>query len=89
MKAYGGQHGIAVAYTPNVTIGINVMANFAGVIANCLPHFDYQITEMHHNKKRTPFPAPPINRRYLLAKLPEDKERIPINAARAGGYGLS
>ncbi len=87
LQNYGKNKGIAVAYTPNVTIGINVMMNLAAIVAQCLPHFDYQITEMHHSKKADPVSGTAYKiEEALLKNLPEDKESIPINAVRAGGY---
>lgn len=87
LQEYGERHGIAVAYTPNVTIGINVMMNLTAKVAQCLPHFDFQITEMHHNKKTDPISGTAYKiEQVLRANLPEGKKSVPINAVRAGGY---
>ncbi len=87
LQNYGIQNNIAVAYTPNVTIGINVMMNLAAIVAQCLPHFDYQITEMHHSKKADPISGTAYKiENALMQNLPKEKGPIPINAVRAGGY---
>jgi len=55
-------------------------------ITRALPFFDYQITEIHHNKKRD-IPSGTAKRiaNTLERELPSSSQ-IPINSVRAGGY---
>ena len=78
---------LGIVYAPNVTLGINVLMSVLKTITRALPLFDYQITEIHHNKKRD-IPSGTAKRiaDTLERELPPDSSQIPINSVRAGGY---
>lgn len=78
---------LGIVYAPNVTLGINVLMSLLKTVTRALPLFDYQITEIHHNKKRD-IPSGTAKRiaDTLERELPESSPRIPINSVRAGGY---
>ena len=57
-------------------------------MARALPFFDYQITEMHHSRKKDR-PSGTAKRiaETLEGELPDiPVSHIPINSVRAGGY---
>lgn len=78
---------LGVVYAPNVTLGINVLMSLLKTVTRALPLFDYQITEIHHNKKRD-IPSGTAKRiaDTLERDLPASCPQIPINSVRAGGY---
>ena len=61
-----------LVYAPNVTLGINVLIAILKNIAQALPSFDYQITEIHHNKK-TDIPSGTAKK---ISKVLEDELRF-------------
>lgn len=79
---------IGIVYAPNVTLGINVLMSLLKTVTRVLPYFDYQITEIHHNKKVDK----PSGTAKRIAELIENElgfcaeNHIPINSVRAGGY---
>ena len=79
---------IGIVYAPNVTLGINVLMSLLKTVTRALPYFDYQITEIHHNKK-VDKPSGTAKRiaEVIENELPDFAENhIPINSVRAGGY---
>lgn len=78
---------LGIVYAPNVTLGINVLMSLLKTMTRALPFFDYQITEIHHNKKRD-IPSGTAKRiaDELERELPASSSQIPINSVRAGGY---
>jgi 4-hydroxy-tetrahydrodipicolinate reductase len=80
-------HKLGIVYAPNVTLGINVLMSLLKTVARALPFFDYQITEIHHNKKHD-IPSGTAKRiaESLERDLPLSSCSVPINSVRAGGY---
>jgi 4-hydroxy-tetrahydrodipicolinate reductase len=83
---YGEDFGIV--YAPNVTVGINVLLSMLKAATRGLPYYDYQITEIHHNKK---VDAPSGTAKKIAAMLEQElhlepDEKVPVNSVRAGGY---
>lgn len=80
-------HKMGIVYAPNVTLGINVLMSLLKTVARALPFFDYQITEVHHSKKRD-IPSGTAKRiaDSLERDLPVSCPGVPINSVRAGGY---
>jgi 4-hydroxy-tetrahydrodipicolinate reductase len=77
---------LGIVYAPNVTLGINVLMSVLKTITRALPFFDYQITEIHHNKKRD-IPSGTAKRiADTLERELSGSSQIPINSVRAGGY---
>ena len=81
-----------IVYAPNITLGVNVMMLLTNIASNILNNYDFQVTEVHHNKKKdSPSgTAKKIAREIVkglnssgLAEVEESS--IPINAVRAGG----
>lgn len=75
--------GFALAYAPNITVGVNVLMMLAEQTALALPDFDYAITEKHHNRK--------ADVSATANKIAETLEScigkpIQVNSIRAGGY---
>lgn len=78
---------LGIVYAPNVTLGINVLMSLLKTVTRALPFFDYQITEIHHNKKRDiPSGTAKMIAGTLERELPLSSSQIPINSVRAGGY---
>lgn len=87
MKKLAWSQKMGIVYAPNVTLGINVLMSVLKTVTRALPLFDYQITEMHHNKKHD-IPSGTAKRiaETIGRELPLDASQIPINSVRAGGY---
>ncbi len=86
-EEYGGGN-FGIVYAPNVTVGVNVMMSMLKAAINSLPYYDYNITEIHHNKKAD---KPSGTAKKIAALLEkglhmEIGEHVPINSVRAGGY---
>lgn len=84
-----GQSGdFALIHAPNVTMGINVLMQVIAQIARELPGYDFQVTEIHHNKKMDiPSGTAKKIRKILRNTLPDGQTReIPVHSVRAGGY---
>ncbi len=79
---------MGIVYAPNVTLGINVLMAVLKTVTRAMPYFDYQITEIHHNKKADK-PSGTAKRiaEVIENELPGDAtNHVPINSVRAGGY---
>lgn len=71
--------GIGIIYAPTLTLGINLLIEFARKISCVLPHFDFAIVERHRRDK------PPISE--TARKIAEATgANPPISSLRAGGY---
>lgn len=80
LKKVAGQSEKGMVYAPNLTIGINLLMEFAGRISRLLPDFDFAIVERHcKDKKKVTTTAKKIADCI-------DREQVPISAVRAGGY---
>lgn len=79
---------LGAVYAPNVTLGINVLMSLLKTVARALPFFDFQITEMHHSRKKdSPSGTAKRIAETIENELPDiPVSRIPINSVRAGGY---
>jgi 4-hydroxy-tetrahydrodipicolinate reductase len=80
-----------IVYAPNITLGVNVLMLLANIASNILNNYDFQITEMHHKRKKdapsgTALKIATEIKRGLTASGNSSKDMIiPINAIRAGG----
>jgi len=80
-----------IVYTPNITLGVNVLMLISNIAANILSGYDFQITEVHHkNKKDTPSGTAfkifkEIKKGISLSDDHQKQLNIPIHAVRAGG----
>lgn len=80
-----------IVYAPNITLGVNVLMLMANIASNILNNYDFQITEIHHKKKKdapsgTAFKIAKEIEKGLNASGNQAKEfDIPITAIRAGG----
>lgn len=81
----------AIAYAPNITLGVNVLMLMANLAASILNNYDFQITEIHHNKKKdSPSGtalkiSKEIERGYCSAGKGSKDLEVKINSIRAGG----
>lgn len=85
------RHENGVVNAPNITTGVNVMMLLARLAAGLLNGYDFQITEMHHSRKKD---APSgtarkiaheVERGLMDAGIGDPTGRAPIQAVRAGG----
>lgn len=74
------QQGIGVVYAPNLTIGINLLLDFAKKLSNVLDGFQYEIIERHPTNK----PIPTATSRIIAETV--NKENIPIHSMRMEGF---
>lgn len=81
----------AIAYAPNITLGVNVLMLLTNIAANILNNYDFQITEIHHKKKKdSPSGtavkiAKEIEKGLKSSGMDSEEPDIPITAIRAGG----
>lgn len=80
-----------IVYSPNITLGVNVMMLLTNLASSILNNYDFQITEVHHKHKKD---APSGTAKKIAAEVVkglnssgmEGKNvNIPIHAVRAGG----
>ncbi len=80
-----------IVYAPNITLGVNVMMLLTNIASNILNNYDFQITEVHHNRKKD---SPSGTAKKIAGEIAkglnssgraETAENIPIHAVRAGG----
>lgn len=80
-----------IVYAPNITLGVNVLMLLTNIASNILNNYDFQITEIHHKKKKdapsgTAFKiAKEIEKGLISSGRSVSDEDIPIAAVRAGG----
>jgi 4-hydroxy-tetrahydrodipicolinate reductase len=43
---------IPVVFTPNMSVGVNILFRLAGEVAKTVPGYDMEIVELHHNQKK-------------------------------------
>lgn len=85
------KYRVGIVYSPNITLGVNVMMLFANLAASILSSYDFQITEIHHKHKKdapsgTALKIAAEIEKGLTAACPESTAReVPIQAVRAGG----
>lgn len=80
----------AIVYTPNITLGVNVLMLLSNLAANILNNYDFQITEIHHKHKKDSPSGTALKiageiEKGLKASNAGEIGSIPINAVRAGG----
>ena len=80
-----------IVYAPNITLGVNVLMLLTNIASNILSNYDFQITEIHHNKKKD-IPsgtalkiAGEIEKGLNSSGVRVEEGSVPINAVRAGG----
>jgi 4-hydroxy-tetrahydrodipicolinate reductase len=80
-----------IVYAPNITLGVNVMMLITNIAARLLTNYDFQITEIHHKRKKdapsgTAFKiAKEIEKGLLSSGIKLKGGEVPIHAVRAGG----
>jgi 4-hydroxy-tetrahydrodipicolinate reductase len=80
-----------IVYTPNITLGVNVLMLLTNLSASLLSNYDFQITEVHHkNKLDSPSGtakkiACEIQSGFKNIGINSTNFEIPINSVRAGG----
>jgi len=81
----------AIAYAPNITLGVNVLMLLTNLAASILNNYDFHITEVHHKKKKDAPSGTAIKIAKEIEKGFESTGKnvkdleIPITAIRAGG----
>jgi 4-hydroxy-tetrahydrodipicolinate reductase len=80
-----------IVYAPNITLGVNVLMLLANIASNILNNYDFQITEVHHKRKKD---APSGTAKKIAKEIEKglkssgvnvEESQIPITAVRAGG----
>ncbi len=80
-----------IVYTPNITLGVNVLMLLTNLSASLLSNYDYQITEVHHKNK---LDSPSGTAKKIACEIKSGFKNIginstnfdiPINSVRAGG----
>jgi 4-hydroxy-tetrahydrodipicolinate reductase len=80
-----------IVYSPNITMGVNVLMLLTNLASNILNNYDFQITEIHHkHKKDSPSGtaikiAAEIEKGLKSSETERGDFKTPINAVRAGG----
>lgn len=80
-----------IVYSPNITMGVNVLMLLTNLTANILNNYDFQITEVHH-KYKLDSPsgtaikiASEIEKGFQSSGADPKNFKVPINSVRAGG----
>lgn len=85
------KHRNGIVYAPNITLGVNVLMLLTNLAANILNNYDFQITEIHHKRKKD---SPSGTAKKIAVEIEKGLEasgkahsggQIPITAIRAGG----
>lgn len=71
---------IGVVYAPNLTIGINLLLDFAKKLSRIFEGFNYEIIEKHPSNK----PKPTATARIIAETV--DQADVPIHSVRMEGY---
>ena len=79
-KSKANEHGIGIAYCPNLTVGVNLLMEFVSKIAKMLPTFDFEISECHPKDKG----KPTTTARMISQCI--NRNQIPIHSIRMNGY---
>ncbi|MCI2063206.1 MAG: hypothetical protein LKJ83_10680 [Eubacteriaceae bacterium] len=80
MKADTEESGIGTVIASNLTIGINLLINYAKQLSKTLPDFDISIHERHRSGK------PPVTGTAKQIAKATGRDDVPISWVRAGGY---
>jgi 4-hydroxy-tetrahydrodipicolinate reductase len=82
-------NGICCA--PNITLGVNVLMLISNLAANILNNYDFQITEIHHKRKKDAPSgtalkiAKEVEKGLISSGAKGNEQDVPITAIRAGG----
>jgi 4-hydroxy-tetrahydrodipicolinate reductase len=89
------KYGVGIVHAPNITLGVNVMMLLTNIASGILNDYDFQITEVHHSRKKD---SPSGTALKIAAEIEKgliasgshyedvsDGSSIPINSVRAGG----
>ncbi|NTV90907.1 MAG: 4-hydroxy-tetrahydrodipicolinate reductase [Clostridiales bacterium] len=93
------KYGTGIVHAPNITLGVNVMMLLTNIASSILNDYDFQITEVHHNKKKD---SPSGTALKIAAEIEKglaaagnhseieeaaynEGGAVPINSVRAGG----
>lgn len=84
------RYNVGIVYTPNITLGVNVLMLLTNLASNILNTYDFQITEIHHKHKKdapsgTALKISDEIRKGLKASGNNYDFEVPICAVRAGG----
>ena len=74
---------IPIVFSPNMSVGMNVLFRLVAEAAKSLAHYDIEVVEAHHNLKKDA----PSGSAIKLAQVAEDaskKKKIGISSVRAG-----
>jgi 4-hydroxy-tetrahydrodipicolinate reductase len=80
-----------IVYAPNITLGVNVLMLLASIASSILNNYDFQITEIHHKKKKDAPSGTALKIAREIEKGIKSSGRnlshsnTPITAIRAGG----
>ncbi|MDP4094124.1 MAG: 4-hydroxy-tetrahydrodipicolinate reductase [Bacillota bacterium] len=80
-----------IVYTPNITLGVNVLMLLSNLASCILNNYDFQITEIHHKyKKDSPSGTAlkisnEIKKGLISSGVSQEDINIPISSVRAGG----
>lgn len=72
--------GMGVVYAPTLTLGVNLLLDFASKMSRVLSDFDFAIVERHRKDK------PPISATARAIASKVEGKSAPISCVRAGGY---
>lgn len=79
-KSRANEYGIGIVYSPNLTIGINLLMEFISKAAKILPSFDFEICECHPKDKGKPTATARMISQHI------NRSETPIHSIRMNGY---
>lgn len=71
----------SIVFSPNMSVGVNLLFKLVGEVAKVLPNYDVEIIETHHNQKKD---APSGTALKLAEIIGAHKKEIGIHSVRAG-----
>lgn len=80
IERVASEGNIGIVYAPTLTLGVNLLLDFASKMSRVLSDFDFAIVERHRRDK------PPISATARVIASKVEKEDVPISYIRAGGY---
>lgn len=80
MRNAAREGSVGMVYAPNLTLGVNLLLEFARRLSKVLSDFDFAIVERHRSGK------PPVSATARMIAEATGEHNAPIAYVRAGGY---
>lgn len=84
-RVHDASKSIPIVFSPNMSVGVNLLFDLVKTAASCLKDYDIEIIEAHHNQKKDA-PSGTAKRLLEIARdaSGKDEGEIGVHAIRAG-----